>query len=69
MHDAEGRQLQVGDKIIIEMVITELHPTEEYCNISAKSILGRRPDGAQESFSAFNTAVAKRANLGDENEI
>lgn len=67
MHDAKGRLLKVGDTCLIPVVITQLFATEDYCNVSASSVLGRRPDGAKESFSAINTGVMLRANVGDDN--
>lgn len=65
MHDAKGRELKVGDMVLIPARITELYPTEDYCNVSAKSLYGRRPDGQFETFSAINTGVVLRANGGD----
>jgi hypothetical protein len=57
MHDANGHPLKKGDKVLIPAVITDLSPGEDYCNVTLKSTLGRRPDGNQESFSGINTAV------------
>jgi hypothetical protein len=56
MHDANGTRLQAGDKVMLPCVITELHATEEFCNVSLETELGRRPDGQKERFSAINTA-------------
>ena len=70
MHDAKNRALKVGDTILIPARITQLSPTEDWCNVSAESILGRRPDGAKETFHALiNTGVTLRANAGDENDL
>lgn len=69
MHDAKNRALKVGDTILIPARITQLSPTEDWCNVSAESILGRRPDGAKETFHAINTGVTLRANAGDENDL
>jgi hypothetical protein len=69
MHDAKGRPLNVGDIVLIPATITVLHPTEEYCNVTATSMLGRRPDGAKETIHAINTGVMLRANCGDENDL
>ncbi len=69
MHDAKGRELKVGDTVLIPAKITSLAPGEEYCNVSAKSLFGRRPDGAKETFSAINTGVMLRANAGDINDV
>ncbi len=69
MHDAKGRELKVGDTVLIPAKITQLSPSENYCNVSAASVLGRRPDGAKENFGAINTGVMLRANAGDENDL
>lgn len=57
MHDANGTALTKGDIVLIEAEITELSPSEEYCNVSLKTVLGRRPDGLPENLQAFNTGV------------
>ncbi|MDQ2083205.1 hypothetical protein RA307_23725 [Xanthobacteraceae bacterium Astr-EGSB] len=69
MHDAKGRELKAGDTVLIPATIKDLYPTDEYCNVSAVSLLGRRPDGAKETFGAINTGVMLRANPGDENDL
>lgn len=69
MHDAKGRELKAGDRVLIPATIKEVYASEDYCNVSAESVYGRRPDGAKENFSAINTAVMLRANPGDENDL
>ena len=69
MHDAKGRSLKVGDTVLIPAVVTELYQTEDYCNVAARSLLGRRPDGEKETFGAINTGVMLRANPDDENDL
>ena len=69
MHDAKGRPLKVGDIVLVPAKITELYPTEDYCNVSAESVFGRRPDGAKERFGAINTGVMLRSNQDDENDL
>lgn len=66
MHDAKGRSLKVGDLVLIPARVTQLSSTEDYCNVSAESAYGRRPDDAKEIFSAINTGVLLRANGGDD---
>lgn len=61
MHDRTGKPLQKGDKVIIRAVVTELHATEHYCNVSVETEHGRRPDGQKERISAINTAVLDKA--------
>lgn len=69
MHDAKGRALKIGDRVLIPATVTELYATEDYCNVAAESALGRRPDGQKERFGAINTGVMLRANDGDENDL
>jgi hypothetical protein len=66
MHDKRGRELKVGDRILIPYVIESTSPGEGYCNVSARSVFGRKPDGLKECFSG-NAAVVLRANDGDDN--
>lgn len=69
MHDSKGRELKAGDIVIIPVRIKEVFQTEDYCNVSAESVFGRRPDDARETFNSINTAVMLRANPGDENDL
>ena len=69
MHDAIGRDLMVGDLVLIPVRIKQLSPSEEYCNVTLESVLGRRPDGNKEMIYAINTGVVLRANVGDKNDL
>lgn len=69
MHDAKGRELKVGDRVLIPAVLTSVSAEENYCNCGVQTAHGRRPDGVKESFSAINTGVLLRANDGDENAV
>jgi hypothetical protein len=64
MHDANGTKLEKGDRVIIEAVIESLSPSEEFCNVSLATVLGRRPDDAKEHICAINTAVIVKMPLG-----
>jgi hypothetical protein len=68
MHDAKGREINVGDTVLIPAKITSLSPQEDYCNVSAVSVFGRRPAELKEGFSGINTGVMLRANEGDTND-
>jgi hypothetical protein len=57
VHDRNGTPLRKGDKVLIEATVEELHGGEDYCNVSVKSVHGRRPDGTKEYISAVNTGV------------
>lgn len=65
MHDVNGQELKKGDKVLIPAVITELYPSEEYCNVQLQTTLGRRPDGNKEIIGAINTGVLVKASGGD----
>ena len=64
MHDARGIPLKVGDHVLIPATITELSQGEDYCNVSLRSQIGRRPDGQHEFIQAINTGVLIR--VGEE---
>jgi hypothetical protein len=57
MHDLRGKELKVGDEVLIVAKIVELHPMADYCNVAVETKFGRRPDGQKERFLAFNTGV------------
>lgn len=57
MHDRNGTPLKIGDIVMIPGKITQLSPSEEYCNVGVETLHGRRPDGAKETFYGINTAV------------
>jgi hypothetical protein len=67
MHDANGHPLKVGDKVVIPAEVTSVQPGSDYCNVSVKTTLGRKPDGHKESFSAINTAQLVKVSGGDVN--
>ena len=57
MHDRNGTPLQVGDRVMLEATVTQLHGGEDFCNVTVQSIAGRRPDGSKETVHAINTGV------------
>lgn len=65
MHDRDGKELKVGDTVLLPATVTQLHATEDFCNVQLASLYGRRPDGAKETVYAINTAVLLRAEPGD----
>lgn len=42
-HDMNGTELKVGDRVLIEFVIKEIHLTEEYCNCNLDSVIPMYP--------------------------
>jgi hypothetical protein len=61
MHDANGTELKVGDKVLIPGEVISLSPGENYCNVTVRTTLGRRPDGDLTSFGSVNTAQLVKA--------
>ena len=59
MHDVNGTELKVGDKVLIPGEITELQPGEEYCNVTAQMTLPRNPDGVKEMMTLNTACVVK----------
>lgn len=56
MHDANGTELKKGDRVMIECEVTELYETEDFCNVSLRTVRPMRGDGGTPSdFSAVNT--------------
>lgn len=69
MHDKNGKELKVGDTVLLPAKITQLQPTEDFCNVQLESLFGRRPDDQKETVYAINTGVLLRANPGDSSEF
>jgi len=57
MHDRNGTELRKGDRVMVECVIEDLLPGDDYCNVTLETVSGRRPDGDKEHISAINTGV------------
>jgi hypothetical protein len=60
MHDRNGTPLQMGDIVTLEMVITHVSPGPDYCNVTAHSVEGRKPDGQKEVFVGNTQVLALR---------
>lgn len=69
MHDALGRPLTTGDKVIIVGRVTDLATSDNFANVAVRTSLKRRPDDRKEAITGINTAVLLRANDGDENDL
>jgi hypothetical protein len=56
MHDRNGTPLKVGDIVTLKLKITSTSSGEDFCNVTAESVEGRKPDGLKEHYYG-NTAV------------
>jgi len=66
MHDAFGRELKVGDTVMMPFKVKQIHSSEEYCNCDIESIATMPGNESHTSLSAVNTQQVIRANEGDE---
>lgn len=58
-HDKNGNELKAGDLVLIQCVVKEVTPQEDFCNITLETVHGRKPDGFKETISAINAAVVE----------
>jgi hypothetical protein len=65
VHDAKGRELKKGDRVLIPCEVRDVQASPEYCNVTVVSLGGRKPDGLRETIT-LNTNVLLRANDGDD---
>jgi len=70
MHDAKGRELFVGDEVMIPCRITALHSSPDFCNVNLELIAtmpnGKTDEAYKSTFSAVNTKQLLRAKYGDD---
>jgi hypothetical protein len=66
MHDARGKLLRPGDMVLVPAMVREAYETEDYCNTTLETLIGRRPDGQKETIHAINTGVLLKISIGDE---
>lgn len=57
-HDSTGRELQVGDEVVIVCKVETIYPDAEFCNLTLKSVEDRT-DGSKETFSCQAKVVQK----------
>lgn len=70
MHDCKGRELKVGDRVMIPGVITHIHAAEGFCNCTVETLAAMPPERRYKtSVSALNTQMVVRANDGDDTHV
>lgn len=65
MHDARGKQLHIGDMVLVPCRVVELYETEDYCNTKLETQIGRRPDALKEVIYAINTGCVLKIAVED----
>lgn len=58
-HDVDGKELAVGDLVVIQCTVKDIQPYTGYCNVTLESVHARNPDDAKETFSC-NAAVTQK---------
>ncbi len=66
-HDAKGRELKAGDKVLVPFTVKAVHQTEDDCNLDLETCATMPPlHKYRTSLSAINTKMTLRANAGDD---
>ncbi len=55
MHDRNGTELKVGDRVALEGIITTLYGGETYCNVSIQGTSYVSPDEGRFDIHTINT--------------
>lgn len=55
MHDRNGTELKVGDRVALEGIIRELQPGDDYCNVVIQSTSYVMPNTDRFDRHTFNT--------------
>jgi len=67
MHVARGKELKVGDRVMVPMTVISLGNGEDYCNVGLQSMATMPPSHTSRfELHAVNTKQVFRANLHDE---
>jgi hypothetical protein len=65
VHDAFGREVKVGDTVMVPFKVTAVHASPEYCNVNLDTVASMPPYTYGNSMVA-NTKQTLRANPGDD---
>ena len=66
MHDAKGRPLRPGDRVMIPGVIVSIAACDDYCNASVETHFVMPGNNSKSNFSSINTRQLLRAEPGDD---
>jgi hypothetical protein len=59
-HDAKGRLLEVGDKVIIPGVVKRISDYLGYCNVEVELAYLMPPEDTKSTISSLNTAQVEK---------
>jgi len=67
MHDANGKELHVGDEVILRAKITHLSfGSPNYCNVTIEAVHPMptdQPGGRKETYASVNTKMLEKVEL------
>lgn len=66
MHDCKGRELKVGDRVMVPCEVVSIQATADYCNASMKTLATMGPEHRYKTYITLNTQMLLRANEGDD---
>jgi hypothetical protein len=55
-HDKNGQKLENGTRVLLRAAVSDVQEQDDYCNVTIKSVYGRRPDKQRETVT-LNAAV------------
>lgn len=64
MHDAKGRELRVGDTVVVPAIVTSVCPGD-YCTLSVETVGVMPGNESKSSIGALNAKQVYRANADD----
>lgn len=67
-HDLNGKELKVGDRVVIPAIVTAIHPSRDYCNLDVQFEHPMPPYRERTRFAALNSRQAVLAE-GDKADI
>ena len=58
-HDRDGKELKVGDAVMVPARVTGIQQTEEYCNVTLETSQGMPPSNARSTLNLNAKQVVK----------
>jgi hypothetical protein len=66
MHDAKGRELKVGDRVMVPCEVKGVYSTPDFCNVTLEGLATMPPSHTSKITVTANTKQVLRANPGDD---
>lgn len=59
-HDRIGQKIEVGDHVMVPCVVKEVHPTDDFCNLTLETLEPMYPAGTPNTI-VLNTKMVDLA--------